>query len=231
MLSSASLESMRPSVLDVLSDMIRKHGTQWPSIRVLENAMKRLLLLGLVVLLCGCPGANEPSYQDQPMSTWLSKLKDKNPATRQEAAKALGVIGQPAVPALAELMKEPDNDIRIAAADALGHSGSDARGALPALEKAMKDPEPQVRQHVAYALAVAVNPGDQSLLPTLINGLQDQDPEVRRQVAMALGRFGPTGKSALSGLNAAFMKEEDGQARRNMKEAIDRIQSDVRTGD
>src|SRR5262245_13504248 len=97
--------------------------------RVVEIAMKRLLLPGLVVLLCGCPGMNEPSYQDQPMSTWLAKLKDKNPAARQEAAKALGVIGPPAIPALVELLKDADSDIRIAAADALAHSGSDARGA------------------------------------------------------------------------------------------------------
>src|SRR5262249_47221669 len=158
-------------------------------------------------------------------------LKDKNPAARQEAAKALGVIGPPAIPALVELLKDADSDIRIAAADALAHSGSDARGALPALDKAMKDPEQLVREHTAFALAVVVNRDDQFLLPNLINGLQDQDPEVRRQVAMALGRFGPAGKSALSGLNAAFLKEEDGQARRNMKEAIDKIQSDVRTGD
>jgi HEAT repeat protein len=193
--------------------------------------MKRLLLPGLVALACGCPGLNEPSYQDQPMSTWLAKLKDKNPAARQEAAKALGVIGQPAIPTLIELMKDPDNDIRIAAADALAHSGRDARGALPALDKAMKDPEPLVREHAAFTLAAVINPDDQSVLPALINALQDQDAEVRRQVAVALARFGPAGKSALSGLNAAFSKEEDGQAKRNMKEAIDRIQSDVRTGD
>jgi len=193
--------------------------------------MKRLLFAGLVAFVCGCPGNNEPCYQDRPMSAWLTQLKDKDPAARQEAAKALGVIGQPAVPALVERLKDPDNDIRIAAADALSRIGGDARVALPELDKALKDPEPRVREHVAYNLAVAVNPNDQSVLPTLINALQDQDPEVRRQVALALARFGPAGKSALSGLNTAFAKEEDGQAKRNMKEAIDRIQSDVRTGD
>jgi HEAT repeat protein len=165
------------------------------------------------------------------MSSWLAKLKDKNPAARQEAARALGTIGQPAVPALIERLKDPDSDIRIAAADAIGRVGSDAREALPALDKAMKDPEPLVRQHAAYALTVVPSPNDQSVLPTLIDALQDRDPEVRRQVPMALARFGPAGKSALSGLNAAFVKEEDGQAKRNMKDAIDRIQSDVRTGD
>src|SRR5262249_10786355 len=162
---------------------------------VVEIAMKRLLLLGLVTLVCGCPGINEPSYQDRGMSAWLTQLKDKNPAARQEAARALGVIGQPAVPALVERLQDPDNDIRIAAADAHSRVGSDARGALLALDKAMMDPEPLVRQHVAFALAAAVNPGDQSLLTTLVNGLQDPDPEVRRHVAMALGRIGPAGKS------------------------------------
>jgi HEAT repeat protein len=198
---------------------------------VVEIAMKRLLLPALVLLLSGCPGPNEPSYQDRGMSSWLTQLKDKNPAARQEAAKALGTIGQPALPALIELLKDPDSDIRVAAADALARSGSDARSARSALDKAMKDTEPLVREHAASALAAVVDRDDQSLLPTLINGLQDQNAEVRRQVAVALGRFGPAGKSALPALNAAFLKEEDGQARRNMKEAIDRIQSDFRTGD
>src|SRR5205807_456024 len=101
----------------------------------------------------------------------------------------------------------------------------------PALDKAMKDTEPVVREHAAFALAVVVDRNDQSLLPTLINALQDQDVEVRRQVAIALGKFGPAGKSALPALDTAFLKEDDGQAKRNMKETIDRIQSDVRTGD
>ena len=51
-------------------------------------------------------------------------LSDKSPYVRQNAAWALGELGAAAAPALAELQtastKDPANDVRAAARDALG---------------------------------------------------------------------------------------------------------------
>ena len=69
-------------------------------------------------------------------------LRSKNPANRQRAARDIaGLAGPDAVPALVVLMQQdPNYDVRIAAAQALGALGPAARAALPNIDGMLRQP-------------------------------------------------------------------------------------------
>src|SRR5439155_5502063 len=80
-------------------------------------------------------------------------LKDKDKAVRQNAAYALGEIGQAAkdaVPALLKALKDEDTEVKKYAMGALGEIGPDAKAAVPALIETLKDDD--LRYHAASAL-------------------------------------------------------------------------------
>ncbi len=108
--------------------------------------MKKVLVVCLAVLLAGC---GQKSTGD-----WVTQLKDKDVALRQQAVKALGKSGEAgvAVPALAEALKDENAFVRRDAAGALGGFGPEAKPAVPSLTAALKDKEHSVRQAAAQAL-------------------------------------------------------------------------------
>ena len=64
----------------------------------------------------------------------------------------LGHDAKPAVPALAEALKDKSGEVRQQAAQVLGLIGADARAAIPALQEAAKDPLEEVASAAADAL-------------------------------------------------------------------------------
>lgn len=120
--------------------------------------MKRIILVGLMVLLVGC---GKKAYS---VPSLLETLKDKDPNMRYYAAKELGHFGaqaKDAVPALTEALKDEEKIVRMGAAYALAEIGPDARTALPALEEASKDREESVSKAAAYALKQLQDPNPQ----------------------------------------------------------------------
>jgi HEAT repeat protein len=68
----------------------------------------------------------------------LTALKDTSPDVRSTAAQTLEKIqAKSAVPDLIALLEDPDKNVRIRAAYALGGMGKAAESALPALKKTM----------------------------------------------------------------------------------------------
>jgi HEAT repeat protein len=121
-------------------------------------------------------------------------LQDK--AERQPCVAALGKVGPAAgkaVPVLIEiLMRDPDMEQRVCAADALGRLGAvNARPALKALLVALRAPEARLRAGAARALAqFAEDARDAS--PRLADLLNDpESPQVRAAAAEALIRIDP----------------------------------------
>lgn len=57
------------------------------------------------------------------------------------------------VPALIEVLKDKDHDIRLSAAIGLGYFGEQARDAIPALQEAQRDRDSRVRKQAAVALS------------------------------------------------------------------------------
>jgi HEAT repeat protein len=88
---------------------------------------------------------------------------------------------------LMEALKNPDKDIRGAAADILGRNAGQIPDARRALKDALNDKDPDVRGAAAKALRQI---GKESDIPALIQALKDTDPIVRANAAIALARIG-----------------------------------------
>jgi len=112
-------------------------------------------------------------------------LKDKNAWVRHAVVRALDSIGPATLNVLIEALKEAE--VRWAAADILGGMREKAKPALLALIRALKDEEAESRMVAAEALGKI---GDQAAVAPLIEALKDENREVRWWAAEALGRIG-----------------------------------------
>lgn len=117
-------------------------------------------------------------------------LRDPEGAERRNAARSvLAALAAPAgsaeaLGALQRLAADPDTDVRVLSASALGESGNPA--ACSALETALDDSDPNVAAAAADALGVL---GDPRALPALITALRAEDPWRAIAAAVALGRL------------------------------------------
>lgn len=102
-----------------------------------------------------------------------SMLKYADPAVRWQAARALGKIGEPALPALADLMRLAESD-----------------------------PDPSVREHAAEAMG-DIGPAAAAGIPSLVKALGDKVARVRRDAVRSLGQMGPAAKAALADVRRA----------------------------
>jgi len=103
---------------------------------------------------------------------------------RMRAAWALGVIGQPALPALLELAEGDDPVVRIEAIRILGVIGEGR--SLNALFHALTDPDPRVAQRAAIALGRI---GDTRAFHPLLIALHHPAPDVRFAACNALAHM------------------------------------------
>jgi HEAT repeat protein len=144
-------------------------------------------------------------------------LSAADPATRRAAARALGDLGPGRGGPLAlEALGDPDDDVKLAAADAairlrvagatdavagwlnapdprLRRKACDVARALPGpravtpLGRTLGDPDPEVRAAAADALG---HQGSGEAVPPLLGRLDDPAPAVRIQIVAALSRIG-----------------------------------------
>jgi HEAT repeat protein len=94
----------------------------------------RYLLFGFI--------KGEPFANGRPVSYWIDELTEGDPASRQEAAKTLGKMGQDgkcAVPALVQVTGDIDPHVRRATIVALGNLGPHADEAMPTLVRIYED--------------------------------------------------------------------------------------------
>jgi HEAT repeat protein len=114
-------------------------------------------------------------YSLKPLENW----------TEQEAAaEALGRIGPAALPQLVELLKSPQADVRLIAAQVIARMGSDAKEAVPALIPLLNDPDERVRKAATRTLG-RIGPDAAAAVPELLEALVESESaspegEVRR---------------------------------------------------
>lgn len=152
-------------------------------------------------------------------------LRDDNPKVRSSAATALVPNIGPAsgsgrsaaylaerklrptrMLALAELLGDPNADVRVRAVSALARFGFALRPAAPALVRALKDTEPHVRVVAAWSLAKADLHSDEAL-STIVEALTDWDADARRVAAETLGRLGARAKIAVPTLERTMLRD------------------------
>lgn len=141
----------------------------------------------------------------------IKALSDPNRFVRWTAIRTLGktkpVQPEIVVPLLAEAMKDPDLNLRLATANTLEQYGPAAVSALPALSQAATVGDSEMR---IAAIRSILSMGSQAkpAIPSLITALSDRDTRVRKAAAEALGRFGPDARAAEPALRQV-MKNSD----------------------
>ena len=117
-------------------------------------------------------------------------LKDKDPAVRKSAVVALSKVGEPARPALANLVAAlEDRKLHEPLLTAIKNIGSDK--AVPPLIQALKDKEPSVRLGAAQALGQFGDDAADAAAPLDRAIAVEKDDEVKKAMHAALMRIKP----------------------------------------
>jgi outer membrane protein assembly factor BamB/HEAT repeat protein len=112
-------------------------------------------------------------------------------------------IGPPAIPLLAELLRDQSDAIRRDAVDALIDLAPDTQWIQPALRQALRGDDPVVAGDAARALGALGKRASPSV-GALVTTLSHQDPYVRVYAAEALASIGPSAAKATSALAGAL---------------------------
>ncbi len=96
----------------------------------------------------------------------IDDLRSPDAAAVDRAVRQLVEMGEPAVPALIEALKDPEARVRNAAASALWSLGPKARSAVPTLAAALADSDDGVRLGAVMALE-SVGPDAAAAVPAL----------------------------------------------------------------
>jgi len=111
---------------------------------------------------------------------------------RQTAIDALTRIGESAVPALVNLLDDPDAKLRSEAVIALARIGPEARGALPRLIALVEnDPDEAVRKNAVRAIG-QIGPAAAPAVPVLVE-------QLRAEVEIPAGNEHPAGSTPSRG--------------------------------
>jgi HEAT repeat protein len=123
---------------------------------------------------------------------------------------------------LTQQLRDPDPNLRITAANALGSMGASARQALPHLKAALNDPVPSVRAYVARAIW-AIDPKTGTVLVRgLLKDLAGDDSLTRRMAIITLGMIGPDAKDATPSL-AKLLTAKDAYERVIVASSLNKI--------
>ncbi len=154
-----------------------------------------------------------PVYRGYPLAAYVDRLKSASGADRPDIIRAIGAFGndaRPAVSQVAEALRDPDAEVRSAAAWAFTQIGPPGAAAVPLLAKSLSDGDPQVRILSGLALK-AMGPAAAPALPELVRSLVDPVDYVRASSANALGAIGSAAAPAIKPLVARLLdKNEDG---------------------
>ena len=154
-------------------------------------------VLAVVAVLPGCRKKPEDRIPE-----WIDQLRSADAGVSGNAARELINVGEPAVPALAALLKDSEPRVRRAAASTLWGLGTRMGPAVPNLAETLRDPDPDVRLSAAMALESAGSHAS-AAVPALIAALKDSEVQVRLYACKALGAAGPSARAAIPALNDA----------------------------
>ncbi len=141
----------------------------------------------------------------------VAAIKDGNVAQKLQAVRAIQNLPaeakKNAVPQLIQLLKEPDENVRVAAASALQRLGGLA---LPVLVDLLKEPKEDKNVKIYAASIIGdIGPSAKGSIPDLVDALKDPDVILRVNLIHALGGMAPEAKDALAPLQEAL---KDGSA-------------------
>jgi len=134
------------------------------------------------------------------------QLASKDKAGVAEALRMLAEMGEPAVPALIEALKNPEG--RVLAASVLAHIGPPAKAAVPALiEIAKTDKNPAAKREAFMALGSIGQAEAGASVATA--ALEDPDERVVIAACYALAQMGPAAREAVPALRKLAKSDDD----------------------
>ncbi len=155
----------------------------------------------------------DPMLAKSAIPELIAALKDESVLVRRRAADTLGVFGpeaRTAVPALIEVLKDPDpgtkqeSSVSEIATASLGQIGPDAKVAASAMMGILNTKDSSLRTDALVTLAKIV-PKDKKLVPLFVQILKDKDQQgLRYAAAMALGYLGRDAREAVPDLIEAL---------------------------
>jgi HEAT repeat protein len=163
--------------------------------------MCRFVFLATAMCLLACAHVTASQAQ-RSLAEMVADLK-KGDADRLRAIAELDSLGTKAAeaaPALVGMFAIKNEDVRLAAAIALGKIG---KAAIDPLEKAASADDADVRFYAVWAIAF-IGPPVQSATPVVLRALGDTSAQVRRKAAYALGRINANPKLAVGPLVTAL---------------------------
>src|SRR5262245_2365285 len=175
---------------------------------------KRILLPFFATVLAAACSTTE---KQPDISGLVADLPSSDPQKSGHANLELIRIGEPAVPALVEMLRGSEPRLRALAGSTLWGMGGKGRAAAPVLGEALSDPDPNLRTSAAMALE-NMGPQAKEAIPSLVKALSDSDNRVRQASVKALGAIGPAATPAIPVLTRALKKGSWPEA----EEAIDR---------
>ena len=192
LLQYAAIDAMRrfgPQAKEALPQLKHFLRSESPHIRI--SAARAIVEIGLDQGLDISPAA----------SVLIAGLKSSRSDLAADALHGLAFIGVPAVPAIQELVNNPDPQIASNACDTLAAIGPDAAEAAPLLAEVVTSGKPAIRSHAINALG-EIGSAANAWIPVLITALKDSDVQVRFNAEQALHKLGKSALPALvEGLN------------------------------
>jgi len=164
-------------------------------LRSTTRACLFLLAAAAAALPGGCK--RQPKGPDVP--ALIADLKGDDQEKRGKASLKLIEVGEPAGPALAEMLKSENPAHRLTAASTLFGMGPKGRAAVPALAEALGDPDLDLRVAAAMALE-SIGPDAADAIPALVKALKDKEGLVRQRAVITLGNIGPAASGAIPAL-------------------------------
>jgi hypothetical protein len=144
----------------------------------------------------------EPVYRGRPLSEYRKRLTAVTGGNRAAVLRSIGAFREDAAAAgseVAQMLLDPDAEVRAAAAWVLSQMGPAGAVGVLGLATCLADPQPLVRSLSAVALR-SIGPKAVSAVPALTHALSDVEPTVRAPAADALGHIGPAAKAAIGAL-------------------------------
>ncbi len=166
--------------------------------------MRKVVISLLAVLLVTLPACRAKEKAPDPAQL-IADLRSADAEKSGRARLQLITLGEPAVPALAEMLRSGTPAERIAAANTLWGMGARAQAATRDLAAALADTDPALRAAVAMTLE-NMGPAAEAAVPSLAKALGDHEARVRQAAVKALGAIGPAARAALPALTRALRR-------------------------
>jgi HEAT repeat protein len=185
-----------------------------------EYAGQVLTVLCMALLLAACKPAHR-SAEELSMERELSKVAQSDDEQSSKAMQKIIDMGPRAIAPLQKALGSRNDDIRAAAATALG--GIEDRRVIDALVPALSDKSPNVRRATAMALAwVGQDIRDSRVISALKDASTDSYWAVRMYAPMAFGWFGD--KSCVPYLRR-MLKDSHGAVRMAARGALKALEA------